>query len=161
MIGLACILISTLMCFLRKDLRISIPEITKGVAGSIVFWNLVPQLLASFGTVIPDHKWPDFIQFKDIFAFGRQKTLLDSRLLSYFLWSMVFKVLREIWCRRAIPCLLGRSRYADKNCSFAASLRWCFGYMTADLPQAVHKNCWFPALFLPFLTTLLLLHFGH
>jgi len=108
MIGLTCILANAPMCFLRKNLLVRIPEITKGVAGLIVFWNLVPQSLASFGTVIPYHKRhnlarpsakccpqpifcrfdedkrPDFIQFKDIFTFGRQKALLDSWLLGYF-----------------------------------------------------------------------------
>jgi hypothetical protein len=59
MIGLACMLANTPMRFLRKNLLIGIPEIAKDVTGSIVFWNLVPQALASFGAVITDHKCPN------------------------------------------------------------------------------------------------------
>lgn len=104
-------------------------------------------------------RWPCFNWFNCIFAF-RSKRLLLASAVGYFFSSSFFKVFREIWCRRAISRMFGFSRYADRIWAFSLSLRCCLGYMTADLPQFLHRNCWLPALFLPFLTTFVLSHFG-
>jgi hypothetical protein len=58
-IGLSTVFSNTAMSFFWENLLIGIPKITEGVTAAIFFWNLVPQVLAGFGTMIANHKGYD------------------------------------------------------------------------------------------------------
>jgi len=56
---LSALFANRLVRFLRKDIRIGIPEIAVGNTTAILHWNFVPQTATGRFAPIPDHKGDD------------------------------------------------------------------------------------------------------